>query len=140
MTANTNSIVQHATQIENGVMKQTRIKIYKNYRACKKGYNWNPSLCVFENCKYLKIVVNYPKSVCSEIIYIMDIVSTNVTIIISAKVTSTILTNSDDTQARSKMDCYILHTALLVIILLFIIANICYQYAEHRQNKKVLMQ
>ena len=28
------------------------------------------------------------------------------------------------------MDCYILHTVLLVIILLFIIAIICYHYAE----------
>ena len=34
------------------------------------------------------------------------------------------------------MDCYILHTVLLVIILLLIIAIICYHYAKHRSKLK----
>ena len=39
-------------------------------------------------------------------------------------------TNSDDKNAKYKMDCYILHTVLLVVILLFIIVIVC--YPEHR--------
>ena len=36
------------------------------------------------------------------------------------------------------MDCYILHTVLLVIILLFIIAIICYHYALYcTKNTKI---
>ena len=68
---------------------------------------------------------------CDEIIYVMDIVSTNLT--------NTILTNmanvsasSDVKKVRYNMDSYNLHTALLVIILLFIITIICYNYAKHR--------
>ena len=37
-------------------------------------------------------------------------------------------------KVRYKMDCYILHTVLLVIVLLFIIDIICYHYAKHGQN------
>ena len=66
----------------------------------------------------------------------MDIVSTNLTIIILKNVTSTMLTNSGDKKVRYKMDCYTLHTVLLVIILLFIIAITCYHYAKHRNFQK----
>ena len=38
------------------------------------------------------------------------------------------------------MDCYILHTVLLVIILLFIIAIICYHYAELRSKKYIVLK
>ena len=34
------------------------------------------------------------------------------------------------------MDCYTLHTVLLVIILVFIMAIICYYYAKHRPKQK----
>ena len=34
------------------------------------------------------------------------------------------------------MDCYILHTALLVIILLFIFAIICHHYSKQRSKQK----
>ena len=34
------------------------------------------------------------------------------------------------------MDCYILHTVFLVIILLFIIAIICYDYSKDRSKIK----
>ena len=34
------------------------------------------------------------------------------------------------------MDRYILSTALLVVILLFTIASICYHYAKHRSKLK----
>ena len=39
-------------------------------------------------------------------------------------------------KVRYKMDCYILQKVLLVIILLFIIAIICYHYAKHRLKLK----
>ena len=59
-----------------------------------------------------------------EIIYFVDIVLTNVT--------STVSINSADRKVKYKMDCYFLHTILLVIILLCIITIICYHYAKHR--------
>ena len=40
--------------------------------------------------------------------------------------------NSDDEKVRYKMNCYILHPILLVIKLLFIIAIICFHYANYR--------
>ena len=50
----------------------------------------------------------------------MDIVSTNVTNTLSANVSA----NSELKKVRYKMDCYIVHTILLVIILLFMITII----------------
>ena len=41
-------------------------------------------------------------------------------------------TNYDGKNVRYKTDCYILHRVLLVIILLFIIAIICYHDAKYR--------
>ena len=76
------------------------------------------------------------KSNVDEIVYGMDIVSANVTSIVSAKVTSIMLTTSINKKVRYKMDCYIMHTALLVIILLFIIAIIYYHYVKHRSKQK----
>ena len=52
--------------------------------------------------------------------------------------TNTIVTNvsinSDDKKVRYKIDCYVLH--ILVIILLLIITIICYNYAKHRSKQK----
>ena len=60
--------------------------------------------------------------------------------IASIKMTNTIVTNvsidSDDKKVRYKIDCYVLHTVLLVIILLLIITIICYNYAKHRSKQK----
>ena len=61
---------------------------------------------------------------CDEIINVTDSVSTNVintilrnmTNTISINVMSTVSKNSDDKKVRYKIDCYILHTVLLVII------------------------
>ena len=47
-------------------------------------------------------------------------------------------TNSDDKNVRYKMDCYTLHTFLLVIILFFVIAIICYHYAKHWSKLKYI--
>ena len=44
--------------------------------------------------------------------------------------------NSDNKKVRYKMDCYILHLILVVIILLFIIAFICYHYEKYRSKQR----
>ena len=111
----------------------------KSYLTCKKDYSWNLSTCICENGKYLKSVLDDSKILCNGIISATDIVSTNVTNTvptnvtktIPTNVTSTLLTASDDKKVKYKMDCYILHTALLVITLLFIIVIIYYNYAKH---------
>ena len=69
---------------------------------------------------------------CDEIISVMDIVST--------KMANTIVTNvsrySGNTKVRYKIDCYILHTVLLVIILLLTITITFYHYAKHWSKQK----
>ena len=69
---------------------------------------------------------------CKEIINAIDSLSTNV----STNVTSTASINFYNKKVRCKMDRYILHTVLLVVILPFIIAIICYHYAKHRSTQK----
>ena len=44
--------------------------------------------------------------------------------------------NCHSRKVRYKIDCYILHTGLLAIILLLIIAIICYRYAKHWSKQK----
>ena len=69
-------------------------------------------------------------------LYVVDIVSTNVTNAISTSVTSTGSINYDDKKVRYKMECYILYTVLLMIILLFTIAITCDHYTKHRSKLK----
>ena len=55
---------------------------------------------------------------------------------ISTNNTSTLSgTSFGDKNVRYKMDCYILNTFLLIVILLFIITTICDHYAKHRPKK-----
>ena len=61
---------------------------------------------------------------------------TNVTNTLPTNVTSTVSINSDDKKLRYKMDCYILQVFLSVIILLFIVAIICYHYTKYRSKQK----
>ena len=69
---------------------------------------------------------------CDEIISVMDIVSTKIT---NAIVTNPSI-NCHSEKVRYKIDCYILHTILLVIRLLLIIAIIYYHYAKHKSKQK----
>ena len=108
----------------------------KNYRTFKKDYSWNPITCICENIKYLKSIVVTLAIECDEIIPLMDTVSTKMTNAIATNVMSTILTNYDNKKVRYKIDCYILHTVLLAIILLLIITIVCYHYAKHRSKQK----
>ena len=72
---------------------------------------------------------------CDEIIDVMDIVWT--------KITNTIATNksinSDDKKVRYKIDWYILHIVLLMIVFLLITIIICYQYSKHRSKLKNML-
>ena len=63
------------------------------------------------------------------------IVSTNVSNTISTNVS----TNSDGERVRYKINCYILHAVLVVIILTLEIAIICYHYAKHRSKIKNIL-
>ena len=58
---------------------------------------------------------------------------------VSTNVTSTASIICYNKKLRCKMGYYILHTILLVIILLFIIAIICYHYAKYREKIKKLL-
>ena len=44
--------------------------------------------------------------------------------------------DSDSKKVICKIDCYIWHKVLLVIILLSVIIIICYHYAEHQNKTK----
>ena len=107
----------------------------KKYRKCKNGYCWNPSTCVCGNGKYLKVIADISVTAFDEIKYVLDIVLKNVENTIRTNVTS-ILSINFRKKVRYKIDCYILHTILLVIILPFITAIICYRYAKHRSKLK----
>ena len=109
----------------------------KNYRKCKKYYSWNTSTCICENSKYLKSIADTSVTVCGEIIFVMDIMSTKKTNIIVTKKTNTTATNamssaSINCLSKKVRDCYILHTVLLVTILLLIITTIYHYYAKQK--------
>ena len=82
----------------------------------KKDYCWNTSTCICRNGKYLKGIFD-------EVVNVMDNVS-----IVSI--------NSINKNVRYKVDCNTFQAVLLVIILPFIIAIICYHYSKHRSKQK----
>ena len=49
----------------------------RNDRTYKRHCSWNPSTCIYENGKHLKTISDYSKIVSYEILYVMDIASTN---------------------------------------------------------------
>ena len=115
---NANSILQHVIQNKNGIIKYVNVNVRIILNA-KKDYSWNPSPCTYEKSKYLKSIADTSVSKYDEIISVMDIVST--------KKTDTIATNiTKSCHSKKVIDCYILETVLLGIILLLIIVIICY--------------
>ena len=97
----------------------------KNYRTCKKDCSWNPSTWICEKRKCLKSITDDSVIACDKTISGMDIVST--------KMTNTIATNvTENCHSKKVIDCSILYTVLLAIILLLIIINICYHYAKQK--------
>ena len=55
---------------------------------------------------------------------------------IQTNLMNTMPINSDDKKVLRKINCYILHTFLLAIMLLFIIAIIWHHYAKNRSKQK----
>ena len=86
-----------------------------------------------------KIIADNSKIVCDEIMYVMGIVSTYMTNTIAANATSNVSINSHNKRVRHKMECFILNTGLLVIILLLIITFICCHYAKNRSKLKKIL-
>ena len=70
---------------------------------------------------------------CDEIIAVTNIVSTKM---INTIAISTASITYHSKKVRYKIDCNILHTGLLVIILLLIIAIISYHYSKNRSKQK----
>ena len=70
-----------------------------------------------KNGKYLKGIADTLVIACDEIIYVMVVVSTKWTNMIPTNV----LRNCHNKKVRYEIDCHILHTVLLAIILLLII-------------------
>ena len=95
----------------------------KNQPKYKKYYNCNLSTCICGNSSHLKSKVDTSVTKYDEIIIFTDNVSTKKTNIGTTKKTNTIATNATSTalinvHSKKVRDCYILYTALLVIILL----------------------
>ena len=101
-----------------------RFKIRFQLPQQKKASYARASTCICENRKYLKIIIDTSVTECDEIITVMDTVSTKKT-----NVTSTVSINCHSVKVK---DCYILHTVLIAIILLFVIIIICYHYAKQK--------
>ena len=127
---NPNSIVQHVVQIKNGIIKHANVNV-KIIVSAKKYYSWNPSTCICESSKYLKIISDNSKFLCEEIISVMDIVSTKMT----GTIATNLSINSDDLKVRYKTDCYILDTVLLVIILPLITTIIYYHCVKYSSKE-----
>ena len=100
----------------NRIAKHVSVKI-ENYHKSKKDYSWNSSTCVSENSKYVKGVAYTLVIACDEIIPVTDIVWTTMTNAIAPNVSI----NSDDKKVRYKIDCYILHTVLSLLLLMIAI-------------------
>ena len=71
---------------------------------------------------------------CDEIIYVMNISSTKMTNAIAINAASTMSINYCNKEVKHKVNCYVLNTVLLLIILRFIIAIMYYQYGMQRKN------
>ena len=112
---------------------------FKSYRQTKivtllwaTLYSWNPSTCTCKNRKYLKSIAGNSVIACDGIIFVMDIVSTKKTITIGTNATKI----CHSKKVRDEIDCHILHTVWLVIMLLLIIIITCYQYVKVRSKQK----
>ena len=134
-------MVQHVIQTKNGIMKYVNMSVKSIVRVQKiivgiLAHVFVTLVCILKNDDSV--------IVCDKIVNATDNVSTigtntiptKMINTISAKVTSTMSTNSDDEKVKYKMNCCIVHTVLLVIILLFIIVIICYHYTKSKSKQK----
>ena len=103
----------------------------KKYRTSIKDYGWNPSACICGSSRYLKSSIVFDSVVvCDKIISVTDRVSTNVI--------NKYQCFSKFWRWKSKIWNGLLHFAhvLLVTILRFLIAFICYHHTKHRSKQK----
>ena len=114
-------------------MRHVNVNVKVIVSANKIIPSWNPSTCIWANDKYLKSIVDDSKTLC-EVLYVMDIISTKMTITKATNVISTMSMNCRDKKLRYKIDCFILRAILLAIALLLIITIICYYHAKHWQK------
>ena len=103
-------------------------KNQKEYTACE-------NTCSCENAEYLTSTIEDSTIMCDDVINVEYSVSTNG----SANVISTVSTIFIKKVVR-KIDFYIVLTVLLVVILLFMIDIIYYNYAKHRSNLKNILR
>ena len=103
-----------------------KLKTRKKKNTCGKDYLWNSSACSCENGGYLESIIDKSVITSNKIIGDADSVSTNVCCSVPMNAANIASINFDGKAIRYKMDCYILHNILLVVILLFIIVIICY--------------
>ena len=128
MIINANSIVEFVIQIKNEIIKHVNVNI-KITVSAEKDYNWNPRTCICENSKFIKSIAATSMTEYDEIVIVMDNVTTKKTI--ATNVTSTASINCHSIKV---IDCHILHTVLLAIILLLIIIIFCYHYAKQKDT------
>ena len=104
--------------------------------SAKKDYIWSSSTGICENSKFLKRIADTLLITCHETISGMHNVLTKMGSSIATNVTNTSSVNWHSKNVWYEIDCYILHTVLLVIILLLIITTICYHYPKHMSKQK----
>ena len=88
----------------------------EKHHACDEDYIWNPATCICENCEYLARTIDNLVITCDEIINVAYNVSTNG----PENVASTASINFHSKKVRYKVNCYILHKVLLVVMLLHV--------------------
>ena len=88
---NANSIAKHVIQNKNGTIKH--VNVNEQNITIEKHYSWNPSICICENSKYLKSVVDTSVTKCDTIVIVLNNLSTKKTKSITTNVTSTALIN-----------------------------------------------
>ena len=85
--------------------------------------------CICENRKSLESLADTSVTKCDEIGIVMNNLSTKKANAITTNVASTASINC---HSKKVGDCYILHTVLLLIILILMVAIICYHYAKQK--------
>ena len=127
MIVNANSRVQPVIQIRNGIMKHVNVSVKVIVHAKK-------TIVGILAHVFVRTISDTSVITCDEIISVMDIVSTKMTNTVSTNAS----VNSHIKKVRYKIESYILHAVLLVIMFLLIITIICYHYAKHRSKQKSL--
>ena len=87
---------------QNGIMKSANVSA-KSYGMHKNNFNWNPSICICENGRYLKHIADTLVIVNNEFMNAVDSVSRNATNAIPKNFTTAVSIKSDDKKLRCEM-------------------------------------